>query len=296
MRFTAYVFCGLYISFALGCGSGGVKKALLLQTFFEKEDVALSELTTSECGAVKEFIVVNEFLKQQSYYKKQVAMQLSERASKGCKGAAARFIKVTEMLVKSGLYTPDALEVGVEAALGSDEQTETFVVVFQKSFLKEYLDLDLVSSLAVAKDLSFQWQGSSKVAKEDFESFVEFCLSSEGLTRSKPECAQWSHRLTQTAQAAKAGSRFEQFKKGFDFITAKEGLEQSPHIAVEWSENLLKKGQGAVDDFILAYKYALKESGLELTPKDAVQFAFKLGNHPERQPAQSEASTKKSTP
>ncbi len=236
----------------------------------------LSESMASDyCETAKEFIVINEFLKKQDFYESNWAKSTSKKASLGCKGSAARFIKSMKVMMKVGLYMEDAISISISLANTTDEKAETFFQVFQKSYLKNYLDLDTQSSVQLATELSLRYAGSSKKAKKDFDQFVEFCLDKESLGLSIPTCADFSLRMTNYGENKEAAV-YPSFVRVFRFLKSKDGPEQSTSFALQFAEELVKIHPLAADDYIAAYKYAVKQEGLGLDKESALQLAKTL--------------------
>jgi hypothetical protein len=257
----------------------------------EMQNQAKPQLTATEklenqfCSTTKEFITTYEYLKtKETYFQPKWAQKTARDVSVGCKGAAVRFIKVFELMTKADAYGQDAADLGILAANSTDEVTESFIETFQKSFLKKYLDLDLASSVKLAKGLSFKYEGKVKNAEDDFGKLVKFCTSETDLNLSKPVCAKMAYRVALYGQNTPNGI-FPAFKRSFQFLTSSAGPKVTTETALKVSEKLVKVSPMAVYNFVKAYEYGMKEKGLGLQVAEAVQFATYLGEKSERLPA-----------
>ncbi|MEZ4872565.1 MAG: hypothetical protein R2827_10080 [Bdellovibrionales bacterium] len=236
------------------------------------------------CSASKEFIVSYEYLKGQSYFDQKWAQSVSQKVAQGCDGAARRFIKAMKVLMQVGVYTDDAAQFGIQLAQSTDNKADVFFQTFQKAYLKKYLDLDVQTSLELARRLSYDFNGSSQIAEEDFSNFIQFCAGKKSLGLSIPTCSDFALRMTVYGEG-KNISVYPEFIKAFEFMTSKDGPEQPSNIALEMTERLMKIHPLAATDFVTAYTYSVREKGLDLDRGQALAMAEELANTGSRLPA-----------
>ena len=62
-------------------------------------------------------------------------------------------------------------------------------------FLQNYLDMDLASSLKMARELSLEYRGNPMAAAMDYAKLTEFCVQEKGLDLSKPRCGKLAVRV-----------------------------------------------------------------------------------------------------
>ena len=242
-----------------------------------KLEISMDE---TSCSFAREYITSFEYLRSQ----KQLLLselegkKLALQVTAGCNGAAERFIKVVSVMTKSGLSARDAVKLGTEFARRTTQETETFLAVFQKGFLAEYLDMDLRDSLRLAKSLSTDFKGDISAVRKDFEKMVDFCSGKnpEGIELSLPRCGDFAARIARLGEKLNGGVA-EPFQKMFEFLTNSitgPGLTKSQSLGL--AQKVLESGGTGVDNFILAYRYAISQSGLSMDIKNALEFAKKL--------------------
>ncbi|MGZ3788233.1 MAG: hypothetical protein ACXVLQ_06895 [Bacteriovorax sp.] len=226
------------------------------------------------CHSSKEYITVFRYLEAQKNFslKKEEMMKIADVASKGCNGAARRFIEINDLLIKAGLETSDALKIAMKFTDKSDQTTDTFATIFKETFLKEYLDLDLKTSLEFSLKLAFDNENDPAMIKNDFQKIVKFCLDHKGLDLSGPKCSDLA------AKVAGSGAKFKlemapTFLGHYDFLTDKEGADLATYKALEVSLKLIDAGPLSVVNFKDAYKFAISKSGLDLTKSEAINYA-----------------------
>jgi hypothetical protein len=226
------------------------------------------------CQSSKEYITVYRYLEAQKVFslKKDDIMKMADVASKGCTGAAKRFIETNELLIKAGLTAKDALKISSKFTDKSDQATETFLTIFKESFLKEYLDIDLKTSIDFALKLSLETEGDSTMIKNDFQKIVKFCTDHNGLDLSGAKCSELAGKV------AASGAKFKlemnpTFLQHFDFLTDKSGVDLPTYKALEISLKLIDSGPLSVVNFKDAYKFALSKTGLDLAKNEAINYA-----------------------
>jgi hypothetical protein len=226
------------------------------------------------CQSSKEYITSFRYLEAQKAFslKKDEMMRIADATSKGCNGAAKRFIEVNDLLIKAGLETSDSLKVAMKVSNKSDLVAETFITIFKETFLKDYLDLDIKTALDFSLKLALETEGNTSMIKNDFQKIVKFCLEQKGLDLSGPKCSDLA------AKVAIVGTKFNlemasAFLNHYDFLTEKDGGDLATYKSVEMSLNLIEAGPLSVTNFKDAYKFAMSKSGLDLGKKEAINYA-----------------------
>lgn len=253
-RFIGYVVLGLYHGWVLAD--------------FNKE-----LLTQSNCASAKEYITSFEYLREKLDLvgTEKKARQVASLVSAQCSGAADRFIRVAALLSSVGYLPELSVDLALEFAARSSANTETFQQVFKMSFLKNYLDLDLSSSLELALSLS-KLDGRQVLVEDEFSNTVRFCVENDGLGLSKPDCARFAQRIVGYGNGHNS-SIFQAFTRAYDFIMSSDGPQQPMFLALQIAEKIVAIGPGAVENYILAYRYAMSERGLALVQSAAMSFA-----------------------
>ena len=232
---------------------------------------------TPVCPAGVEFVATHEFLRSFNDAKvpDSEALKIAENVAHGCAGAGKRFMRVTELLVRSRLGTAEAMRLGVEMAQRTDSDTDAFVAVFARAYPAEYLDLDLRSSLRLALSLSSEFKGDVVAVRKDFEKLVDFCVSEKGLDLPKPTCAELSARVARLGEAY-AGGIAESYFKLYDFLKSDAGPRLPTAAALASCEEVVASGPGAAENFMQAFRYAMAEKGLNLSIQNALALGKKM--------------------
>jgi len=229
------------------------------------------------CSYSKEYITTLEFFRahQEFNIRDDLARNLAWKVSRGCTGAAQRFIKTVSLLSKVGMATQNSIDIGIEFSKKTDSETETFRVVFYRSFLSEYLDLDIQTSLNLARLLSTEFKGDTLSVREDFNRFVDFCIDQRELNLPLSQCATFAAKLAHRGEKLPKGVS-EAFIKVYSFLRSDKGPELTTRDALKMAELIMEGGDNAVDNFIQGYRYAVTQEGLALGASDAIHFAQKL--------------------
>ena len=226
------------------------------------------------CHSTKEYITTFRYLEGKKIFslKKNDIMKVADTVSKGCSGAAKRFIEITDLLVKAEVETSESIKIAMEFSAKNDQTVNTFITIFKETFLKEYLDLDVVSAISFSKKLSLEKEGDPTMIKNDFQKIVKFCLDQKNLDLSGPKCSDLASKI------ALSGTKFNIemapiFLEHFDFLTDKDGVNLSTYKALEISLKLIGGGPLSAENFKDAYKFAISKSGLDLGKEAAINYA-----------------------
>lgn len=261
------VFLALTLTGLSGCASNRAKY----------EPVVKAEDAKKDCTSAREFITAHEFLRSHSEfaYPEADARKLALEVSKGCAGAASRFVRVSSLLLKAGAGSRDAVSTGVKFASFSDKQASTLIEVFSGAFLADGLDLSFEAAMKLALSLSSEFKGDADVARSDFNKFLAFCVKADSLDLPRPTCAQVGARLAKKSEATEQ-SVYQPFLTVYDFLRSSKGpgLNVADTIAV--AEEVIAGGRVGVDSFIQAYRYAVSTAGLGYSTEQALQFAKKM--------------------
>jgi hypothetical protein len=232
------------------------------------------------CETTKEFVTTFEYLKSHSEFglSDKENFDVAQKVAKGCTGAAARFAKAFELLLKVEAGPRNSLQIAIDLANKSQEYSDTFVLVFTRCFLAEYLDLDYKTSFDLAKRLSVDYTGLPQIAAKDFTRLVDFCTDDKEVGLSKPRCGILAGRVVQRTQNFRAQTA-DEFIKVYRFMVSQNGASSPTGPALEVAENVVAQGPEASDNFISAYKYGIEQSGLSLTAKQSLEFAMKLAQN-----------------
>lgn len=230
------------------------------------------------CTTAREYITTLEYLRDRKEFAvpEPEAQKVALDASKGCTGAAQRFIRISLILSKAGVSGRDAIRKGLEFANRTDEEAETFAQVFRTAYSEDAMDLDLRNSLIMAEDLTREFGANTVAVRKDFEKLLDFCSSSGRLGLPKPQCGAFAARLAKQGEKWNGGIS-SPYIQAFDFVTSKSGPNLATSKAIEIADTLAAAGPGSTENFITAYKYAVSKKGLGLADGAAVAFAVQIG-------------------
>ncbi len=237
-------------------------------------DFAQADNKEINCSSTREFITALQFFRENSSLSihDNDAKKVAHQVAHGCTGAAQRFISVTQLLLKAGFSAKDSIQTGLEFVYKTSTEAETFIVVFMKAYLSEYLDLDLYSAIKLAKSMSSSFQGDALGVREDFEKIIRFCTSAKDLNWPRPKCAEMAVKITKLGQNYSGGIG-EAFIRTFDFSRSKSGIALATFDALNIAEEVVSYGPGSAENFIQAYQYAISKGGLKLSQNEALVFA-----------------------
>jgi hypothetical protein len=229
------------------------------------------------CTTSREYITTLEYLRDAKSLSvpEEEARKLAGEVARGCSGAADRFIRVTELLLRAGLTGKDAVRNGKVFAAKDKVVTETFITVFKGAFFEDGLDLDISAALRMALSLSAEFPGDIVAVQKDFEKLVGYCVNKKRLDLPRPKCGGFAAGLLKKGQSWQGGV-FGSFEELFEFLTSSEGAGIITSQALQLSEEAIAGGPDSPRNFIQAYKYASSEKGLKMDRSAALAFAREL--------------------
>jgi hypothetical protein len=239
--------------------------------------LAHSAAVTS-CTTSREYITTLEFLRDRKELAiaEPDAQKVALEASKGCTGAAQRFVRVAVLLEQAGLGPKDTIRRSLEFAHRTDQEADTFATVFRLAFDQDAMDLDLRASMKMAEELTQSFDADTVAVRDDFEKLLDFCASSGKLGLPKPECGAFAARLAKEGEKWSGGISVP-YIEAFDFVTSEKGPHLATSKALEIAGKLVAAGPDSADNFITAYKYAVSKKGLGLADNAALKFAMQMG-------------------
>lgn len=231
---------------------------------------------TPPCYLTKELTTTFHFLQDAKNFAlgAQQALAIAEKVAVGCDNAAQRFATTALLLKRAGLIQSQVFELALVLAKATDDQTEAFESIFKTAFAKEGLDLDIVESIGIAKDLALSSAATEPKVSDAYADLVAFCLAKEGLADSKPSCAQLSKRIVALAKPER--DVVQAFITGMDFLRSEDGPNLTSFEAKKVVLQLVEKNPEAVDNFIQAYNFASLPGGLKQSREMAVGYALKV--------------------
>lgn len=233
------------------------------------------ETVPAACESGKEFITTYEFLRDDSDLASagDNAVRVASQVAAGCNGAAKRFIQTVKFLKKTEIPLGDILKTAIDFAQREDAHAEAFTQVFKSAYAEDGFDLDIGSSLTLAKKLSVEYSGPVKKALVAFQKISEFCLKKSEVMMSKKDCAELAKTvsLASTENGPAAG---EVFLKSYQFFKTIIALTEGDSLKL--AQSLVQISPSAFDNFKVSYEYALSPTGLNTAKDQALQLGKKM--------------------
>lgn len=243
-----------------------------------------------ECLSAREYITTLEYLRSKNEFglNENQSQELAAEVSKGCTGAARRFIRTVEVFLKYEASSRESIQLALELSQKPDAYTNTFIGVFARSYSRDHLDLDFRTSLQIARNLSVEYSGDPKIALKDYVNLVQFCTSEKHVSYSKPHCGVLASRILKSTEDFNR-SIARSFRDTYQFVMKEIIPSGSPMQALELTEKIVSISPEAPKNFKTAYRYGLRDKGLGLDIKKSLEFAMGISEKsrwtPDRMPA-----------
>lgn len=234
---------------------------------------------TEFCASTKEYIQTLNFLRNVAEFGKleKEARNVADKVSENCNGAAGRYIKVYQILSSYDMSAAEASRIAVEVSGKTEAEAETFIMIFNKSFSQNKLNLDFKSSMDMARKLAFETKSDLKIIRNDFAKTIDFCSSPEKLDLPKQTCAKLAAKLIAANKDPKH-SVAESFIKLYKYLTLEEGANLTANKALEVIEEQVPNGALGIDNFRQAFQFAISKEGLQTDRSSALNFARSLAS------------------
>lgn len=245
----------------------------------------IKEASAKLCHSTREYEESLKFLRKTKdfTFKENVSRLIAEQVSRGCDGAAERFSKVISLLKTVGFSEKKSLEMALRFSEEKPETQKNFVEIFKKSYLSEFFDFEYPRAMALALDLSRDYQGDPAVARADFIALVKFCKEKSNLDLPLSFCAEYAERLAKLSQYFTKGVS-EPWQKLFQELREKKEFRLDVKNALIYSHDILAHGPLASTNFFDAFALAAKDH--ELARTDAMEFALRMAarSHVDKSP------------
>ncbi len=232
-----------------------------------------------QCQSAREYVTTLNYLRDednQFKVKESDAQKVALFVSKGCNHASVRFIKIVKLLTYVGIDSATAINTGKEFVGETDDKTNTFITIFKGSFLKNYLDMDLLNAKKIALTLSIGLKKNPQIVQKDFMTISRFCAESSSLDLPKAKCGEYAIKIIKAADQYE-GSIGDALIGLFNFMTKEgRGPKLPTYKALELAESILKYGPIAKSNFEIGYLYAISSKGLKISRGDAIKFGLEM--------------------
>ncbi len=229
------------------------------------------------CSSSKEFITTYNFLKTKNELRldDKDIHSLSLKVSAGCNNSAKRFLRVFETLSKAEVDSKSSLDYALKYSLLSDASTEAFLAIFKESFLKDFLDLDIKTSLALADKIVPTDEKDIKTTKEDFQNIVKFCNKSSGMELNGKKCSQLAVSIINSSIKYKS-SAYTVFEKSFTFLTQQKTVNMPSYKALDLAKQITQYGPKSFENFKEAYLFLNKKESYSKDQKYLIESALDI--------------------
>jgi hypothetical protein len=246
----------------------------------DKENSIVVDDTLQVCESTKEYITTLNFLRKSDKYqiKEADARKIAIQISKGCSGAAQRFINIVSLLSNASVDTSSSIKIAREVALKGEKVNRAFIGVFRRSYRSSDFDLSAKDSLQLARELSLDFKGDIGVSITNFDKFSEFCLSYKGLDLPKKECANMVKELVQVGDSFRVPIA-PAYMEIFNFLVDRDEVNLPLYKALKLSKQTITYGPTAVKNFKDAYHFAIHQKGLNKGRKQAISFALLMAKN-----------------
>ena len=232
----------------------------------------------NHCRASEEFVRTLEFLREDDTIPEKEARRVASLVSQGCDGATKRFAKAYLLMKKSGLSFQKSVDIGL-AMVNEDPLTvRNFYEIYEKMYLGEFFNINFQSSLEIAFELSREFKGDLQFARQDFNQFSQFCMDQKKVGLNVVACAKISVRFAKMSQYYPRGL-FKEFQEVYNMLRDDKRFGISLMESIHLSEKILKNGPMAKTNFLQAYNYATLKEGLDLSGREALDFAIQMAGH-----------------
>jgi len=265
------------IFFVLISGPAGAeKKPEEIKTQLSQSSSEKKQSEVRNCTSTQEFIDAFEFLKSETdlALSEPQAIQLALQISRGCTGAAKRFISVYNIMKKSGIILRTSYEKALVFSTLDDERTENFIKIFKETFLANYLDLDFLTAYQLSLALSQYLKDRIKVVRDDFGDLVKFCTETKSIGFPLRTCAEYAIKVLDSGLYYNE-ALFPHFKKVFEFLTQGSGVKLPLREGLEVTYEVIAQGPKASENFFKAFNYATSPK-MFLSHKQAIQLSVTL--------------------
>ena len=227
------------------------------------------------CRSTREYIETLQFLRESKElgFGEESSKKIADQVSKSCTGGAKRFADVILLLKTVGMSERKSLEMALDFSARPPDVQKNFVEIFTRAYLSEFFDYDYTRAMKLALDMSIDYKGDPKIAREDFLSLVKFCKESENLDLPLVFCTEYVEKVSKLSQFYPNGLKknfldlYDAFRNNDDFLlTVKASLKLTYEI--------LEHGPLASDNFFEGFKLATKE--LNFTKEEALRFAVDM--------------------
>lgn len=232
------------------------------------------------CDSHREFVTTLEFMRKQDYYEmgEKHSRDVAMKVSKGCTGAAKRYVKVYELLRKVEAGARTSINTAIDMALSTDKRVSTFMATFRNAYSENKLDLDISNSLRIARGLSIEFKGDSDKAKRDYDRLVSFCVDQKKVGGSIPVCAKIAYEVTKSAENYKE-SASEGFIQVYEFLKNHKNLNFQISKAIIEAKKVVAIHPKAAENYVASFKYAISKKGLNIPANKTLKFAYEMAQN-----------------
>lgn len=234
----------------------------------------------NEPPAIKTCESFSDFKQAYEYLKKQADLNipdtrmlgLSVTISKGCTGAANRFVVIYETLKKSGVSIEKSIEVALDFAHDEEVRVQNFANVFKRIFLENYFDFDFSTAFRISLELSRDLEANVDEVRTDFVNLVKFCVDNKSMDLPTKLCADYALLLVKHSKLYPKTGLYSYFTELYGFLRDHEKLGLNIKEALRVIPEVLSYGPTATKNFKETFNYSVSKE-VSLTAADSLKMA-----------------------
>lgn len=232
---------------------------------------------TQLCHSTDEFVKMLKILRETKEfgYREDASRLIADQVSIGCDGSAERFKQILILLKSVGLSDRKSLAMALEFSQVTPDVQKNFLEIFSKAFLSEFFDYEFPKAMELALELSRDYRGDPKKAREDFLYLVKFCKDTKGLDLPLGVCADYSVAVARLSQFHEQGVA-KPFQNVLQELRNQRDLSLNLKLALEVAYKILKHGPLAFDNFMSAFKFATED--LKYSKDKSIEFGLTLAS------------------
>ncbi|MBX3021137.1 MAG: hypothetical protein KF799_05615 [Bdellovibrionales bacterium] len=247
---------------------------------YDPREKLIAEQAKSLCNSTDEYIKTLQFLRttKEILIPEASARKVADKVARGCNGAAERFEKILLLMKSSGLSDPKSLETALRFSSYSPDVQKNFSEIFSRAFLAEFFDYDHSTAVALAFELSRDYEGEPAHVRDDFIYLAQLCKDGKEMDLPSTTCSEYAVKVAKLSALFPNGIR-SPFQTLYKKLREDRDFGMDVKTALDFTYRILKHGPRAPDNFMDAYAYGMKESGLALGRNQALEFAVRMARN-----------------
>lgn len=249
-----------------------------VQTVKDKEKTRVGSGDNEQykmCYPAKEYITTLEYLRSKELFVVDPKMQhsIALEVSNGCINAAQKFLKIAGVLLAAELDAQSATKEALKFVKRDEKVVNAFIDIFKMLFQKKFLDLSVVDSLTITRELVDSEKVDGNLVASNFQKTAEFCL--KNYSPSYRDCSRLAKDVALVANKYQKDA-YQSFIRMVEFFSKRDGVNMVASEMFSYALKVVALGPTASESFIRAYDYATSSEGLKMDRQNGLQFALEI--------------------